>query len=372
MDKNFSIKVYVDESGNTGKNLVDINQPFFTLGCIVLNDSKLNEVKRFLNNIPNSYRDKKREVKGNNIACFDQPLALQILSEFIPKIADKLFFSVLEKKFMIAGQIVENFFDYAYNDNTNVSWTYKSEKKIKLANFFYDTLNNKTLENIHFAFLAADSEEIHKSFKQIITEIENIDYEFDIKSTMLGAERHIESLAQSLSSVSAKNALEKGIPKNTINTPNVTTFFELIGRIEEYLRIKNQTAKLVFDYNEQYNTIFYELINKMIKAPRKQIPISAKEYFQVGFRHLIDYEVKESKDSIGLQLADLLSSIINQVFSKILLKQDEQLTKEDIKLTNAVSSLAYKSHSGYWTISNATYQRIREIIIKMNELDRNL
>ena len=140
MDKNLVIKAYMDESGNSGKNLVDFKQPFFTLGCIVLDDSKLDEVKKYLDNIPNSYRDENGEIKGNNIACYDQPLALQILSEFIPKIVDMIFFSVLEKKFMIAGQIVENFFDYVYNDNTNEKWTYKSETKIKLANFFYDKI----------------------------------------------------------------------------------------------------------------------------------------------------------------------------------------------------------------------------------------
>lgn len=369
MDKNIGIKAYMDESGNSGKNLIDKKQPFFSLGCVILNDSKLNDVKKYLDNIPNAFRDEKGEIKGNNIACYDQSLALQVISEFIPEVVEIFFFSVLEKRFMIAGQMVENFFDYVYNDKTDVSWTYKSETKIKLANFFYDTLSDETLESIHIAFLAADSEQIRNIFKQVITEIEGVDYDFDLISTMLGAERHIESLAKSLSGVNAKNSIAKGVPKNTINTPNVTTFFELIGRVEKFLEYKNQKAKLVFDNSEQYNKVFNELIAKMIKAPRKKVPISAQEYFQAGFRYLIDYEVKESKDSIGLQLSDLLTSIINHVFSKIVFKQDDQLTKEDILLTNIVYFLTTESQSGYWTVSKRISQRIGKIVIKINELE---
>ncbi|MDD4439099.1 MAG: DUF3800 domain-containing protein [Tissierellia bacterium] len=370
MDKNIDIKAYVDESGNSGKNLIDKKQPFFSMGCVILNDSKLNDVKKYLDNIPNSFRDEHGEIKGNNIACYDQALALQIISEFIPEISEVFFFSVLEKRFMIAGQIVENFFDYVYNDKTDVSWTYKSKKKIKLANFFYDTLSDETLESIHIAFLAANSEQIKKTFNQIITEIKGIDYEFDLVSTMLGAEKHIESLAISLSGVNAKNSIAKGVPKHTINTPNVTTFFELIGRVEKFLEYNKQEAKLVFDNSEQYNKVFNELITKMIKALRKKVPISAQENFQAGFRYLIDYEVKESKDSLGLQLSDLLTSIINHVFSKIIYKQDDQLTKEDILLTSIVYFLTTESQSGYWTVSKTISQRIGRIVIKINELEK--
>ena len=370
MDKNTFLKAYVDESGNSGKNLIDIKQPFFSLGCVILDDSKLDDVKKYLDNIPNSFRDEKGEIKGNNIACYDQSLALQIISEFIPQIVEIFFFSVLEKRFMIAGQIVEIFFDYVYNDKTDASWTYKSETKIKLANFFYDTLSNETLEDIHSAFLSADSEQIQKIFRQIIKEIEGVDYDFDLVSTMLGAERHIESLAKSLSSVNAKNTIAKGVPKNTINTPNVTTFFELIGRIEKFLEYKNLEGKLVFDNSEQFNKVYNELIAKMIKAPRKRVPISAQEYFQAGFRYLIDYEVKESKDSLGLQLTDLLTSIINHVFSKIIFKQDDQLTKDDILLTSVVFFISTESPSGYWTVSNTISQRIGKIVKKISELDK--
>jgi hypothetical protein len=267
---------------------------------------------------------------------------------------------------MIAGQIVENFFDYVYNDNTDESWTYKSDTKINLANFFYDTLTNDTLKSIHLAFLSTNVEQIRNSFRQIINEIKDKDYEFNIASIMIGAENHLEFLSDSLSKVNAKNTFARGVPKNTINTPNVTTFFELIGRLEKYLTERKIKAKLIFDNSEQFNQVFRELISKMNKVPRKRIAISKDDFLQVGFKYLIEYEVKESKDTLGLQIVDLFTSIINHVFSKIIQKQDEELTKEDILLTSIIYFLSTQSPSGYWIVSKATSKRIGEIVLKLD------
>jgi hypothetical protein len=180
MDTTSTIKTYIDESGNSGKNLLDWEQPFFTLGAVLLDDSKLNEATKFISKIPNNFKNEQGEIKGNNIACYNQSLAIEFLSEFLPQNADMFFFSVLEKKFMIAGQIVENFFDYVYNDNTDVSWSHKSDKKINLANFFYDNLSNNTISNAHKAFLSANTIDLKKSFKEIMNEIQNVKYDFDV------------------------------------------------------------------------------------------------------------------------------------------------------------------------------------------------
>lgn len=367
MEPNINLIAYVDESGNSGKNLLDNKQPFFTLGSVVLNDSKLHEVKEFIDKIPDTYKDIKGEIKGNNIACYNQPLSLQILSEFIPTVAEAFFYNVLEKKFMIAGQIVDNFFDYAYNDKTDESWTYKSDMKINLANFFYDTLSNKTLKSVHLSFLAPDKDQLQKSFHEIINEIDAKEYEFDVKSILMGAEKHLESLSKSISRANAKNTITRGVPKNTLNTPNVTSFFELINRIEEYLTAIKEKAILVFDNSEQFNKIYNEMIHQMIRAPRKRVPISADVSILMGFKYLIDYRVRESNETLGLQLADMLASIVNHVFSKILVKHDDQLTEQDVLLSSVIFFLSTQLSIGYWIVSKSKSQRLARIAMKFEK-----
>jgi hypothetical protein len=365
MDTISTIKTYIDESGNSGKNLLDLEQPFFTLGAVLLDDSKLNEATKFISKIPNDLKNEQGEIKGNNIACYNQSLAIEFLSEFLPKNADMFFFSVLEKKFMIAGQIVENFFDYVYNDNTDESWTYKSEIKINLANFFYDKLSDNTIFNVHKAFLSANTIDLQNSFKEIMNEIQNVKYNFDVASIMNGAEKYLDELAYSLMETNKKNTIARGIPKNTISTPNVTTFFELINRIENYLSECNTKSKLIFDNSEQYNKVFKELLCKMVNAPRKKVALSYNECIQFGFKSLVDFVFEDSKQYVGLQIVDFLASIINHIFSKIIHKQDNELTQEDISLVSIVYLLSTKLPAGYWIVSQSTYKKIGKIISKL-------
>jgi hypothetical protein len=360
-----NIKTYLDESGNTGKNLLDANQPFFTLGAVLIDDSNLSEVENRFSSIPVNLRDEQGEIKGNNIVYYDEVLALELVAEFLPQCANMFFFSVLEKKFMIAAQIVDNYFDYVYNDQTDVTWTYKNSKKIDLANFFYDKLSIETLTNAHNAFLSKSIQQINFSFNQITNEIKEVKNDFDVASLMNGAEKHLQPLTDNLTAVNKKHTLARGVPKNTLSTPNVTTYFELIGRIEIYLAEKELPSILIFDNSEQYNIIFKELLDKMIKAPRKKIAISESEFLQFGFTHLIEYRIEESNLSVGLQFADILSSTVNHVFTKILLKKDEDLTQEDILLTSFVYLFSTNSPSGYWTVSKAICKRIGEIITQI-------
>ena len=253
------LKTYLDESGSTGKNLLDLKQSFLTLGAVVIEDKKLDKFKNIFTSLPDELREK-GEVKGNNIACYKQDIAVSIISDILPVNAEIFFFSVVEKRFMIAGQIVENFFDYAYNDNTDVSWSYKSETKIKLANFFYSELSDETIRITHNAFISCKIEDITNSFNEISKEVKGATYDFDIFKILSGAEKHLEELSKVLSQSVAKNSISKGVPKHTISTPNVTAYFEILGRIETYLEEINSTSQLHFDNSEQYNKIFKILL----------------------------------------------------------------------------------------------------------------
>lgn len=358
------IKTYVDESGNTGKNLVDLKQPFFSIGAVLIKDGKLKDFESILNTIPENLKDPKGEIKGNNIVCYAPELALKFISEIIPKYSEMVFFSVLEKSFMIAGQIVENFFDYAYNDKTDVYWTYKSKMKINLANFFYNNLTQETLKKVHYSFVSAQESKIRESYLQIIKEIDGIYYEFDIISLLKGADKHIKSLSEDLASVNQKNNISKGVPKNTIATPNVTSYFELICRVEKFLENEKTKSKIIFDNSEQFNEINKELITRMKNAPRKKVYLSEKEYIKGGFKYLTDFEVKESTNTIGLQIVDIFTSIVNHIFTKTIVKSESELTQTDIYLTSIIGWLTIDLGCGYWTTSKSVAEKIGNIMKK--------
>lgn len=366
MQQDSNFKIYVDESGNSGKNLLDSKQPFFTLGAVVIAESQLAEIQRFTDAIPNPLKDEYGEAKGNNVASYDQRLALKIVGELLPGHAEMFFFSVLEKKFMIAGQIVEHFFDFYYNDKTDESWTQKSNLKIELANFFYENLSDEAIANVHESFVNPDVINIRSSFDQIRSEIKNVEYKFDVELIMSGAELHLKSLSDSIQLVNKKNTVAKRIPKNTISTPNVTTFFELICRVEKYLASRSIKSILVFDSSEQFNRVYETLLRRMILAKKAEIAISSRESIQFGFEQITDFTTGNSKQFIGLQLVDFLTSIVNHVFAKIIRKEEKELTKEDLQLVGLVFIYLNQSPIGYLVVSDEVKKRFGEVFMSLS------
>lgn len=360
------MNIYLDESGNTGKNLIDEKQPFFNLASVLIRDKKISSLADYLTTLPSDLKDEYGEIKGNNIACYNQSLALTILTEKIPEFTEGFFFGVIEKKFMIAGKIVDNFFDPQYNKKVSNLWTYKSNFKIELANFLYDNLSEDAMSESYNAFLSKNVDDAKRALSKIINETKDIPYEFNLVDTISGIEENLTELIKNISSSNSKNALARGIPKNTICTPNVTSFVEMTNRLESFLEKMQFSSTIIFDDCVQYNTIFETLLKTFIKAPKKIIPISSTETFRVGYEYIKGYSVQNSKDSVGLQLADILASTINHVFTKILQKENNELTPEDRLLVLFIFGITYSSEFGYLTISNKTFERIGNILKTSN------
>lgn len=362
MNQAITLKTYLDESGNSGKNLRDENQPFFTLGAVIIYDKKLDELKKFISKIPPALKDDQGEVKGNNIACYQPKLGLKILTEIIPQLCKMAFFNVVEKKFMIAGQIVENFFDPAYNDKTDDSWTHRSENKIIVANFFYENLTEKSINLVHNAFLSNDLEKMFAGYNQIVEEIKGVENELDIFNLLLGAKKHLASLTADLFNSNAKNGIKKGVPKNTINTPNVAAYFAQISEIENFLSCIEEKSSLIFDSSEQYNKIFDALLKIMNEPSKKILPISDEQFIKFGFEYLNSFSSESSNSNPGLQLADILSSNVNYVFNKIIDKDIKELNEVEVELILFIFFACRELHIGNLIVSNITWEKIYKVV----------
>jgi hypothetical protein len=103
----------------------------------------------------------------------------------------------------------------------------------------------------------------------------------------------------------------------------------------------------------------------MVNAPRKKVALSDNEFIQCGFKYLVDFIFEDSKQYVGLQIVDFLTSIVNHIFSKIIHKQDNELTQENISLVCIAYLLSTKLPAGYWIVSQSTNKKIGKIISKL-------
>lgn len=123
------LSLYFDESGNTGTNYLDVKQPYFVYGGWLIGKEKEDEICEGIGRI--FCHSKAKELKSKNGLKFEKIKELfhMMLYEFhaIPV------FGVADKRYMVAGKIIETFFDHLYNPNVNGYLTYRSQLKKSLA-----------------------------------------------------------------------------------------------------------------------------------------------------------------------------------------------------------------------------------------------
>jgi hypothetical protein len=303
--------LYLDEAGNTGGDLVCSDQPFFTMAAVGIPVEKEAHFALFISELKKKYKFT-HELKGKSlIGTKNEPLIEELMREIFNQQCP-LFFTVLEKKYMVAGKIVENYFDPWYNSKTDNSWTAPSEKKKNLANYFYNNLSDSTMDLTAVAMQKGEHEKVANAFHQILHETNDA----GIKSLLEGARPHLEELSESLRDLfGSSSASEMGSGKVMIS-PNYTMFFGLMHRIEDYSRNANIKLNMIFDSSRGFNESFSKLFAKY-KTDREGSLNVFQTPIYLSLKHVESFDVHDSSKCESLQVADIISSSLNSLFHKI-------------------------------------------------------
>jgi len=126
--------IFLDECGYTGKNLLDTEQPVFTLASLTLPESDCKELKNnFFSNV------KSTELKYSSLSR--RPKHKRMILEFLKELSGKpdlIKFSFADKKFVLVAKMVEMLVEPAcYEDGIDL---YDQGANIGLANLLFYTL----------------------------------------------------------------------------------------------------------------------------------------------------------------------------------------------------------------------------------------
>lgn len=106
--------------------------------------------------------------------------------------------------------------------------------------------------------------------------------------------------------------------KYLVRTPNVTSFFEMINRIEDHYRGgTNSTVELVFDSSKQFDEVYGYLHNILSNAKDGELRFSGYSPIIFGFKHLKSFTSADSKNEPLLRAVDLFSAGIRLAFELI-------------------------------------------------------
>lgn len=325
-----SLFVFIDESGNTGEINIDeksinhfFNQPFFTLAGLGFTVEKEEEIIKEVTHLKKEHGIKSDELKASKLlrkrVSFIADVFQLLFKNQIP-----LFIEITDKKYYILMQIVDNVIltkdlipsemglirDLAFVKRT-------------MADYLSQNISDTPLILFSKCCFRPDVD-LFQSFLNVLKEeITRINDE-----TSESIMRHLNKTCDDFQELRLKDEKEalyyylpipdKGFTKDIFLLPHVNSFSNLCARAEQY-RCDQGLSRLtlIHDGQKEFSDIIKNTLNNMkeisnIDFIKKVDSIIPQSKFNIDPD--IELIFKSSKESLLLQLSDIVAGTINRIW----------------------------------------------------------
>jgi hypothetical protein len=316
--------VYCDESGNDGPNYLNPQQPFYVLaGWAVPSDRIVEATVAIERTRQRECRDapalkfktfKKSERK--RAALIDLICELAALG-LIP------IFLFAEKRYCVAGKIVETFLDPYYNPLVRNGLTWDVQTKQELANTLCESLPEATRRKFAEAYKDPTASGLTAALSEIIEESrDRINPE--LGKFLDGSRVQMPAIVDA-EIIAAKSYEKAG---GTLNFPCLVSYLMLLEDLARKKLI--DPHRLVHDEQGPYQAGYEQVFLEHRHAADHWIKLIGQDTPYGALRAVRSFEVQNDVKQPMLQAADLLAGTINQLCTK--LQTDTDLTSAEQRL----------------------------------------
>jgi len=302
---------YCDESGNTGANLLDPNQPILMVGGWVINDDYIETAESIVSKYNRLLKPRANELHG--VQLLKSEIGTRAILHLIHDLCELNCLPVCqfaEKRFRLAGHVIEVFLAPESNPYIPKSFDFKDKGKPELADKIY-SLPDELLVEFAEAYVTVDRSLLLDSLRNIATAL-SLRLETKLADLMLGSLPNIDIIVEEIKDGRAR------FPSNTLTAPNLSAFHMLFQYLESFGRMGGiEKISIVHDESKQFSTTFrmvFEAYRDVPPAVIKRGPFR-NEYF--GFESVKDLTFADSKKSPLLQAADVLISTMYRFATNI-------------------------------------------------------
>jgi len=335
---------YCDESGNTGVNWGDPDQPVFVHGGWMIPSRCQGDLLAALPVLRERHRLKAAELKwqqldrrGNGSAVFRDIFETMLANAAIP------FFHVMDKDYILAAKAVDTFFDPAYNHFFHMGLTSAFDVKKDLAESFILAPEP----------LAEFARMLREGVEPAPARIVNLAAQF---AEFLESNR-APALAETLRHFTPEEvqaiAGEFGADV-WMRTTLGHSMFALMQRLEQFLRPRGVRIDIVHDEIVRFDALlglvrgmFREAGGNDIRGVNGEIVFYVMTAFD-GMR------LGDSKEEPFIQLADLLVGFVRMVFTK--LKRGQSLDQDERAVCGDLVMLHDQFYSWEVNVPKATLE----------------
>lgn len=342
---------YIDESGNTGNNLVDQDQKYFTIAAVSVPQNEEESILSFIQEKFDSVKEiSETEIKATRWVRTPKRVSiLQSILEFMKGKQCDFSLVILEKRYMVCALIVDNFLDGAYNDFEDYTWCNDNDEKKRAAQYFYDILDDNDIELVSNAFTHPQLDEYVKAYEVVFSKTQDSEYKRMLAGCLV-EELFKDDYAAIMENPEASPSVAR--------SANYTSFTALGMRIAYICRRKGYRTNIVFDDCKLCNEAFKNLYKRF--NVMEDNDILEKWAGIISWKNWLDsFTVVNSKSSFLLQTADILSTSVLKTLEKVFV--DGDLTEYDNYIKTHVKEML-KDDTFYFVMSDRKVQKLASII----------
>ena len=317
--------VFCDESGNSGSNFLDKDQPFFIIAGWIVPKTIINNTEA-IHDFANSMNIV-GEIHGTNIirGRKGQQAIIELFKK-LGKIGCVPSFIFAEKKYCIAGKIVETLLDPEHNDTVDNGFSWDNEKKKQLAEVFYN-LPEDLLRIFAQAYRTHDISLMISCTTDISAYLSTVNNQ-ELSQKIMSSLTHIETNMELERICSIK------YPNKAMASLNLPTITSYINILEQFGRAINAKISIVHDKIIQYEDAYKEVYHIYANSTPSEFTLTNGAKIIFGFDHLSEIAFVPSNDNHWVMAADLLASTLNRCLKSNY--QDEDVSKEFSELSSLI------------------------------------
>lgn len=327
--------IYVDESGNDGPNYLNPETPFYVLAGWVVPNKNIVDATVLMEGLRISH------VQGNPDLKFRmlkrKPWVITQCVTELGRIGLVPMYVLAEKKFCVAGKIVETFMDPRFNPRLGMRFTGLVELKQELANTIYERLSYDTLTIFAQAYRAPTREKLVAALEAVANEV-STQINVELSELLNGSHPNLSAIIDD----ELKQVELWGKAMGTLNAPCFISFLMMADRLGESGLL--QPRRLVHDEQGPYQDDYISMYNH-----HKDLQPGDYSWYQSmgihygAIKNIEEFEIQRSVDQPLIQAADLLAGSIGYLASSMI--DGRTLTPQEIELAGLVFPAMLSPHA---------------------------
>ncbi|WP_241475240.1 DUF3800 domain-containing protein [Priestia flexa] len=319
-----NFNIYCDESGNSGGNYLDQQQPFYVLSgwLVPQNISYIpkNMVKRF----KDLYYGEKEELKGSeilrsNIGQHNANTLFREIGEYCTP-----FYVIAEKRYCIAAKIVETYLDPIHNNKIPIEHTWKNAERKDIADLIYNTCE-RAIEEFGETYKNPEVNKFTQVLELLIEELNEKGF-IELGKIFSGAYDYMDAIFEE------EFSMIEYLPNNAMRTLNLPIFISFIQLIEEFsTKVDLKKVSMYHDNTKQFYKAYPEAFNWYAAKKKEDFKLVLQngQVILSSLKKLKSMSFTDSLDSPLIQAADVFASFLNMYSTRVMM--DKKISPESKK-----------------------------------------